>query len=49
MHATCHGYCAERPEFGANASIRQRCAEVRGARELTTLGIRGYPLARRTQ
>ena len=44
MHATCHGYYAERPEFGVNASIRQRYAEARGARELTTPGTRGFPL-----
>jgi hypothetical protein len=44
MHAICHGYYAERPEFGVNASIRQRYAEARGARELTTPGTRGFPL-----
>src|SRR5262249_38303102 len=44
MHATCHGYYVERPEVGVNASIRQRYAEARGARELTTPGTRDFPI-----
>src|SRR5262249_45644104 len=44
MHAICHGYYTERPQFGANASIRQRYGEARGARELTTAEDSRFPV-----